>query len=460
VRVSLHTPPPEALAVGAGNVLPLQGRCQAPSKVTDLRVRVGDNESPAVTRGIPPPGELVGTCSWWALVPITRVERSKRARIDARVRPREGAEHIHELGSVRLDPGGTAPGAANGGASDLVAICLATHDPPLDLLSRQVESIREQTHRNWICIVSDDGSPPWKWRELVGLVGTDERFRLDRSARRRGFYLNFERALRSVPPDAAYVAFADQDDRWDGDKLEALISALGRDDVLAHSDARVVDADGALLSPTFWPRGRPDDARLEELLLTSAVTGASCLFRRRALDCALPFPPPVGAAYHDRWIALICCVLGGVAYVDRPLYDYVQHPGTTLGHSGVTEPSRFENESRAGALRRRLRHLRQRRFHPNWRAAYDEVLIRSVQEAEVLRLRLGELMSPGERRAVARIARLPHSPSAQAYVLIRYVARAPRRLPGREGSLARGIAWRRLVRMRTLVHSVFAPVRP
>jgi hypothetical protein len=85
--------------------------------------------------------------------------------------------------------------------------------------------------------------------------------------------------------------------------------------------------------------------------------------------------------------------------------------------------------------------------------------MRSAQEAEVLRLRLGERMSPAERRAVARIARLPDSLRAQARILIRHLARAPRRLPGREGALARAIAWRRLVRVRTLLHSAFGGLR-
>ena len=78
---------------------------------------------------------------------------------------------------------------------------------------------------------------------------------------RAGFYLNFERALRSVPGEAEYVAFADQDDRWDADKLETLIAALGDGDALVHSDARVVSADGELIAATMWPRARREPSR-------------------------------------------------------------------------------------------------------------------------------------------------------------------------------------------------------
>ena len=82
------------------------------------------------------------------------------------------------------------------------------------------------------------------------------------------------------------------------------------------------------------------------MLLTNPVVGASCLFRRSVLDSALPFPPPVGVVYHDRWIALVASLLGGIAYVDRPLYDYVQHPGAVLGHTATVEPGGQHGESR------------------------------------------------------------------------------------------------------------------
>ena len=39
-----------------------------------------------------------------------------------------------------------------------VAICMATYEPPADLLRAQLESIRRADARNWVCLISDDGS--------------------------------------------------------------------------------------------------------------------------------------------------------------------------------------------------------------------------------------------------------------------------------------------------------------
>ena len=42
-----------------------------------------------------------------------------------------------------------------------------------------------------------------------------------------------------------------------------------------------------------------------------------------------------GNLYHDHWLALVAASTGRIAYVDRPLYDYVQHPEAVIGHAGA-----------------------------------------------------------------------------------------------------------------------------
>ena len=118
---------------------------------------------------------------------------------------------------------------------------MATYNPPLDLLQRQLDSIRAQTHENWICFISDDCSPPDAHAALLREVGGDPRFAVSRSSQRLGFYRNFERALAMAGPDAEFVAMADQDDDWHPDKLAVLIGAIGSAQ-LVYSDARVVVA--------------------------------------------------------------------------------------------------------------------------------------------------------------------------------------------------------------------------
>lgn len=216
----------------------------------------------------------------------------------------------------------------------LVAICMATFEPDPRLLERQIASIREQTHERWVCLISDDGSGPERLERLRALTAGDERFTLLVGEERLGFYANFERALGMVPPDAALVALADQDDRWYPEKLAALIAARGEAE-LAYSDMRIVDESGQVISDTFWRGRRNNYTDLASMLLANTVTGAASLFRRELLDLVLPFPEPVGDPFHDQWIASVALATGTIAYVDRPLYDYVQHGAAARGHEAA-----------------------------------------------------------------------------------------------------------------------------
>ena len=210
---------------------------------------------------------------------------------------------------------------------------MATYNPPAELLTRQLDSIRAQTHGNWVCVISDDGSAPEAYARLQAAVAGDRRFVLSRSSRRRGFYRNFERALALVAGQADYVALADQDDAWRPDKLAVLLAEIG-DAQLVYSDARVVASDGRLISETWWDQRRNNHTDLLSLLVANSVTGAASLLRRELLDYALPFPPAQFVHFHDHWLGLVGLSLGGIAYVPQPLYDYVQHGEAFLGHEG------------------------------------------------------------------------------------------------------------------------------
>src|SRR6201999_3967538 len=114
-----------------------------------------------------------------------------------------------------------------------------------------LDSIREQTHGNWVCLISDDASSPEAFARLEELTRDDPRFVLSRSPERLGFYRNFERALSMAPAEADFVTLCDQDDRWHPVKLERLIDGIGSAQ-LVYSDARIVSPAGELVRPSYW----------------------------------------------------------------------------------------------------------------------------------------------------------------------------------------------------------------
>ena len=90
---------------------------------------------------------------------------------------------------------------------------------------------------------------------------------------------------------------------------------------------------GRILSETYWRYRANNYTDFTSLVITNAITGAAALFRRELAERALPFPPPHGDIFHDHWLALVAMATGDIRYVDRPLYDYVQHSMAALGFS-------------------------------------------------------------------------------------------------------------------------------
>jgi len=320
----------------------------------------------------------------------------------------------------------------------LVAICMATFDPDPLLLERQIGSIKTQTHGEWICLISDDGSAPEGFELLRALTADDERFTLSRGEERLGFYANFERALGMVPPEADLVALADQDDRWYPEKLETLIASRGNAR-LVYSDMRIVDESGALVSETFWRGRRNNYTDLASLLLANTVTGAASLFPRELLDQVLPFPEPVGDPFHDQWIAAVALAGGRIAYVDRPLYDYVQHGGAARGHEAAMQaydPGRLISLRRPRATASRISAHAERTRETNARR-----IAGSAREIEAR----SDGLEPGKARALRRLARLDTRKPPRAWLALRSLRRLAghNETMGIELSLLAAVLWRR-----------------
>ncbi|MFZ0043024.1 MAG: glycosyltransferase [Solirubrobacteraceae bacterium] len=466
--VELDDPLPAELAVGAGTVLFVCGTCfHASRAIGRLYLTVDGVRQPAGAEGMPrldlfrslhPALDPYATSDvdhdpssaadpylhsyrsgFWSNVefgpgPGGARELALEAELDDGTVARRGLATLPEPTPpvpAQIGPD-TRPGS-------LVAIAMATYEPPRDLFAEQVESIRAQSHADWICVISDDCSGEESLGEMRAVLGDDPRFVLSRAPRRLGFYRNFERALQLVPPEARYVALADQDDRWCPDKLSVLVAAIG-EATLVYSDARVVDSHGRVISDTYWVTRTHNHRRLESLLLTNSVTGAASLMRRSVLDYALPFPPPQFVNFHDHWVALVALAVGDIEFVERPLYDYVQHGAATLGHATANQMPGLI--SRLPSL---LVSPRKRVVH--WRRHYFVDVCRLEQWAQIVLLRCGDRMTADKRRQLTRFLGVEDS----LWGLLDLWRRGVLELLGRgqtlgaEWMLAYAFTWRRLL---------------
>jgi hypothetical protein len=425
----LESPLPASLPAGTGTAVFCCGSCFDRRRDIARLELVADGARHRVAASAMPRPDLhdldprAFRSGFWGTVPVP-ARGAGAVELALAVRLTGGDEEVVALGAV---PVVEREPALRGTAGDgLIAVCMATYEPDLSLLAAQLQSLREQTDERWLCVVSDDCSSPERFGQMQALIAGDERFAVSRSERRLGFYRNFERALRLAPAEAQLIALCDQDDRWHPDKLATLRGALGAAQ-LVYSDQRLVDADGRVLRETLWRGRRNNHTDLASLLVANSVTGAASLFRREVAERALPFPDTPGLQFHDHWLGLVALAAGDVAYVDRPLYDYVQHSRAVFG------------EVTGGARRRRARRL----LHGGRGAYFLGYLPREVQ-AQVLLVRCADRLTAPKRRALRRFLAAARSPVAFAWL----AARPLRLLTGRnetlgsEAELAGGIAWR------------------
>lgn len=140
-----------------------------------------------------------------------------------------------------------------------------------------------------------------------------------------------------------YVAFSDQDDVWDPEKLAVLMGRMRRLEAecgkatpcLVHSDLRLVGKNLEPVADSFWAFSNihPENNHLRHLVFRNTVTGCAMMCNRALLRRALPIP--ADAVMHDHWLALCASVFGRIEVEPRPLVSYRQHGENAIG--AVTE---------------------------------------------------------------------------------------------------------------------------
>lgn len=225
-----------------------------------------------------------------------------------------------------------------------VSVALCTHRGER-FVEQQLASILAQTRPVDEIVVGDDASTDATIAIVERIAReTSVPFVVARHDPPLGLVANFSDAIVRTTGDV--VMLCDQDDVWHPDRVATLLAALDGVD-LVHSDARLVDGDGADLGTTLldalgasaWERERMrDGGALDALLRRNLVTGATVMVRRDAAVAALPVPE---AWIHDEWIAMTCALGGGVRLLEEPTIDYRQHGANQIGVRRLTLRQRF-----------------------------------------------------------------------------------------------------------------------
>jgi len=204
-------------------------------------------------------------------------------------------------------------------------------------LREQLDSILSQTHENWQLVIRDDRSTDKSLAILTEYLQRDPRIMLLSHGSDHGSAcINFSQlAAWAASTDAAYVMFADQDDRWKPEKVSVSLAAifkmeqeLGTDHpCMCYSTFQLMDEKGEDL-PQRMPL--PNHLPLMLMLSENYAWGCTMIINSAALKKITPIP--YQAANHDYWIALVISALGNNQLIDRDLLFYRQHTQNVSGN--------------------------------------------------------------------------------------------------------------------------------
>ena len=212
----------------------------------------------------------------------------------------------------------------------LVSIVLCTYNGER-FLKAQLDSILNQTYPNTEVIITDDASTDGTKSILEDYTAKDNRIKIFFNDTNIGLTGNYEKALQLT--QGQYIAFSDQDDVWEVEKIEKLLSNLG-DAMLVYCNSEYIDADGKLMNRKLTDYRNPFNGRNLFAMDEESgiwIAGHAQLFRRELLDTAFPFTPYIN---HDAWIAYIAMLKGTVKFIPDILVYYRQHGLNAVGGLG------------------------------------------------------------------------------------------------------------------------------
>jgi glycosyltransferase involved in cell wall biosynthesis len=216
-------------------------------------------------------------------------------------------------------------------AAARVAILMCTKNGAA-FIDDQLKSIAIQTHKNWILIVSDDGSRDGTMTKLKRFAKVHRQKTTIRKGPGMGVCANFLSLANDPTIDADYFAFSDQDDIWHEDKLHRALAWLATvpADVpsiyCGRTELMTIDERSYGLSPLFT---RPPT--FENALVQSLGGGNTMVFNRAAKKI-LEEAATIDVVLHDWWVYLLVSAAGGMVHYDpQPMLKYRQHPENLIG---------------------------------------------------------------------------------------------------------------------------------
>lgn len=223
-----------------------------------------------------------------------------------------------------------------------VAILLATYNPPVHWLAELLDSLNAQTYPSLCLYVRDDSSTSLSMQELDEILHrhiTAFPYQLLQNEKNLGSNGTFQALVEDAREP--YIAFCDQDDVWNPDKIANTLSLLQGSPlhpVMVCTNVSVVDGDGNPIAERMELHRRRHvflrgEGLAPELIHRNFALGCTMIMERERVLSYLPFPREI---VHDHYICFRAACEGAIDYLDEPQMRYRVYGGNqTVVMAGV-----------------------------------------------------------------------------------------------------------------------------
>ena len=209
--------------------------------------------------------------------------------------------------------------------SPLVSIVIPTYNRA-DLISKAIQSVIDQTYKNWELIVVDNYSDD-NTKEVIEAFNDDRILML--FAPRTGS-VAASRNLGVAHSNGEWIAFLDSDDWWLPEKLKHVSKAMRISPDLIYHDLQIVNANGASMKQKRTKSRNLKEPIYLDLLLNGNDIALSSVVVRRATFLEVKgmneSPTFFAVEDYDLWLR-IAQITNRFVYISKELGAYRLHDG-------------------------------------------------------------------------------------------------------------------------------------
>lgn len=228
--------------------------------------------------------------------------------------------------------------------SGKVTILMSVYNPCLTYFKKQLESLNNQDYNNIELLIWDDDPKNNIKESVIKSYITNFPYKIIRAKKNLGYVKAFEELTKLA--NSEFIAYCDQDDIWENNKLSICISELIKQNaVLSTCDRTIIDKDDNIIISSIrhssntpeitWNSG---DDITKYAIFSCYTTGMTIVMRTSTAKACLPFP---SESAHDKWIGACASVMGKVLFIDIPLVNYRRHKNNV---SGILSDINSKNE--------------------------------------------------------------------------------------------------------------------